>query len=66
MVTEDEIRKAFFEYAAHNELSSYDTPGYYARQILPDAPFFAKANVIQDLIDTGIMVIRGDKWFIRK
>lgn len=49
-----------------NELSSCDTPGYYARQILPDMPFFAKANVIADLIESGIMVIRGDKWFIRK
>ena len=66
MVTEEEIRKAFFEYAAHNELLSIDTPGYYARQILPNAPFFAKANVIADLIESGVMVIRGDRWFIRK
>jgi len=66
MVTEEEIRKAFYEYAEHNELLAIDTPGYYARQILPDAPFFAKANVIQGLIDNGIMVIRGDRWFIMK
>jgi len=66
MVTEEEIRKAFFEYAEHNELSAYDTPGYYARQILPEAPFFAKAKVIADLIESGVMVIRGDHWFIRK
>jgi len=62
----EEIKKAFFDYAAHNELSAFDTPGYFARQILPDAPFFAKANVITDLIESGIMVIRGDRWFIRK
>jgi hypothetical protein len=61
-----EIKKAFFEYAEHNELSACDTPGYYASQILPDAPFFAKANVIADLIESGVMVIRGDRWFIRK
>jgi len=61
-----EIKKAFFEYAEHNELSACDMPGYYARQILPDAPFFAKANVIADLIESGVMVIRGDRWFIRK
>ena len=66
MVTEEEIKKAFFEYAAHNELSSIDTPGYFARQIQPDAPFFAKANVIADLIESGVMVIRGDRWFIRR
>jgi hypothetical protein len=40
MVKEDEIRKTFFEYAEHNELSAYDTAGYFARQILPDASFF--------------------------
>jgi hypothetical protein len=66
MTTEDEIKKAFFEYAAHNELLAIDTPGYFAKQILPDASFYKKANVIQDLIDNGIMVIKGDKWFIRK
>jgi len=66
MVTEEEIRKAFFEYAEHHELLAIDTPGYYARQILPDAPFFAKANVIADLIESGVMVIRDDRWFIRK
>jgi hypothetical protein len=66
MVTEEEIRKAFFEYAAHNELLAIYTPGFYARQILPDASFYAKANVIQDLIDNGIMVIRGDRCFIKK
>jgi hypothetical protein len=64
MISEEEIRKAFFEYAAHNELSAYDTPGYFARQILPDASFYAKANVIQDLIESGVMVIRSDHWFI--
>jgi hypothetical protein len=70
MATEEkrkkEIKIAFFEYAEHNELSACDTPSYYARQILPDAPFVAKANVIADLIESGVMVIRGDRWFLRK
>jgi hypothetical protein len=66
MISEEEIRKAFFEYVEHNELLAIDTLGYYARQILPDAPFFAKANVIADLIESGIMVIRGDHWIIMK
>ena len=61
---EKEIKKAFFEYAEHKELSACDTSGYYARQILPDAPFFAKANVIAYLIESGVMVIRGNRWFI--
>jgi hypothetical protein len=70
MVTEEErkeeVKKAFFEYAAHNMLSVFDTPGYFARQILPQESFFMKANVIQDLIDSGVMVIRGEKWIIKK
>jgi len=49
----EEIKKAFFEYAAQNTLSAFDTPGYFARQILPDESFFLKANVIQDLIVSG-------------
>jgi hypothetical protein len=61
-----EIKKAFFEYAAHKTLSACDTPGYFARQILPEESFFLKANVIIDLIEAGIMVIRGEKWIIKK
>lgn len=69
MATEDErkeeIKKAFFEYATHNTLSAFDTPGYFARQILPDEDFFFKANVIQDLIESGVMVMRGERWIIK-
>ena len=61
----EEIEKSFFEYAAHNTLSAFDTPGYFARQILPQESFFLKADVIQDLIDSGVMVIRGEKWIIK-
>jgi hypothetical protein len=28
----EEIKKAFFEYAAYNTLSAFNTPGYYARE----------------------------------
>ena len=62
----EEINKAFFEYAAHNELSAFDTAGYFARQILPDETFFLKANVIQGLIDSGVMVMFGEKWILKK
>jgi len=62
----EEIKKAFFEYAKHDELSAVDTPGYFARRILPDESFFLKANVITDLMESGVMVIRGDKWIIKK
>lgn len=62
----EEIKKAFFEYATHNTLSAVDTPGYFARQILPEESFFLKATVIQDLIDAGVIVMRSDKWIIKK
>lgn len=70
MATEEEktqeIKKTFFEYTAHNALSACDTPGYFARQILPEESFFLKANVIADLIELGEMVMRGEKWIIKK
>ncbi len=34
-----EIRHAFFEYAKENELSAFDTPYYFAKQLLPDESF---------------------------
>lgn len=61
----EEIKKAFFEYAAHNTLSAFATPSYCAKQILPDESFFLKAKVIDDLIESGIMVIREDRWVIK-
>jgi hypothetical protein len=69
METEEErkesVKKAFFEYAEHNTLSAFDTPGYFARQILPEESFFLKASVVQDLIDSGVMVMRCEKWVIK-
>jgi hypothetical protein len=58
----EEIKKAFFEYATHNTFSAFDTLGYFARQILPDESFFLKVNVINDLIESDIMVMRGERW----
>jgi len=62
----EEIKKAFFEYAAQNTLSAFDTPGYFARQILPDESFLLKANVITDLIESKVMIIDNGKWIIKK
>ena len=62
----EEIKKAFFEYAEHNTLSAFDSPGYFARQILPEESFFLKANVISNLIESGVMVMRGEQWIIKK
>lgn len=59
MVTEEErkeaVKKAFLEYATDHELSAFDTPGFFARQILPKESFFFEANVITDLIEAGTL-----------
>lgn len=60
------VKNAFLEYAKDNELSAFDTPGYFARQILPQERIFFKANVIQNLIDSGELVMRGARWIIKK
>jgi hypothetical protein len=69
MVTVDErkeeIKRAFLIYAAHNTLPAFDTPGYFAKQILPEESFFLKAKVINDLIESRTMVMRGDWWIFK-
>jgi hypothetical protein len=45
-----EIKEAFFEYAKENDLSAFDTPHYFAKQILPDVSFPLKIKVTGDLI----------------
>jgi hypothetical protein len=60
-----EIKKAFFEYAKHNELSAFDTPCYFTRQILPDESFFLKAKVIEDLMESKVMVMRGKNGLLK-
>lgn len=69
MTTEEEkiqeIRQALFEYAKENELSSFDTSHYFAKQFLPDEPFFLKRTVIADMIESGNMVVDNGKWVIK-
>ena len=62
----EEIKQAFFEYSNHDTLSAFDTPGYFARQFLSKESFFLKANVISELIESGVMVMRGENWIIKK
>lgn len=61
-----EIKKAFFEYTKNYELSAFDTSGYFARQILPEESFLLRAKVIEDLIESKVMVMRGEKWIIKE
>ena len=70
MPTEEErkenIRKAFFQYAHEHELPDVNTMSYYSRQFLPDESFFLKREVLNELIESGIMVSRKGKWLIKK
>ena len=61
----EEIKKAFFEYAKENELSAFDTSGYFARRILPNESFYLKVKVIEGLMESGVMVMMGEKWIIK-
>jgi hypothetical protein len=58
------IKKAFLEYAKRNELSAFSTPYFLAKQFLPEESLFLKMEVIQKLIDAGIVKIIKDKWVI--
>jgi hypothetical protein len=70
MPTEEErkqkIRKAFFQYAQENDMPDINTMSYYSRQFLPDESFFMKRQVLNELIESGIMVSRNGKWLIKK
>jgi hypothetical protein len=61
-----EIKTAFSEYTTQNTLLVFDTPGYFARRFLPDVFFFLKVNVIQDLIEAGVMAVICERWIIKK
>ena len=69
MTTEEEriqeIKKAFLEYAKENELSAFDTPQYFAKQILPNVSFILKIKVIGDLIESKMMVEDNKRLFIK-
>jgi uncharacterized protein affecting Mg2+/Co2+ transport len=58
------IKKAFLEYAKRNELSAFVTPYYLAKQFLPEESLFLKMEVIQNLINVGIVKIIKEKWII--
>jgi hypothetical protein len=58
------IKIAFLQYAKKNELSAFSTPYYLAKQILPEESLFLKMEIIQNLIDAGIIKIIKDKWII--
>jgi len=62
---ENQIFKALLDYASKNELSAFDTPSYFARQILPEESFFLKVKVISDLIELDIMIMDKEKRIIR-
>ena len=51
-----EIKKAFLEYAKENELSAFDTPQYFAKQILPKVSFPLKIKVISELIESELII----------
>jgi hypothetical protein len=51
-----EIRKAFLEYTKENELSAFDTPHYFAKQILPKESFSLKIKVISELIESELII----------
>lgn len=61
----ENIKKVFLEYARKNELSALNTTSYYARQFLPEESFFLKREVINDLINSGIMVPENGKYIIK-
>jgi hypothetical protein len=65
-MTEEEIKRAFLEYAKKNELSAFNTPYYFAKQILPDESLFLKQCVIEELKEAGIMVVSNKKWVIKE
>jgi hypothetical protein len=60
-----EIKHAFFEYAKENELSAFDTPQYFAKQILPNVSFPLKIKVIGDLIESEMIVEVNQKLVIK-
>jgi len=70
MPTEEErkeiIKKAFLEYAKEHELPDINTMSFYARQFLPEESFFLKRQVLNELIESGVMVSRNGKWLIKK
>jgi len=38
---------------------------FYARQFLPEESFFLKRDVLNELIEAGVMVSRKGKWILK-
>jgi hypothetical protein len=64
MATE-EIKQAFLKYAKENELSAFNTPYYFAKQILSNESLFLKMKIIEELMESGIMQMINEKWVIK-
>lgn len=61
----EDIRKAFLEYAQKHDMPDINTMSYYSRQFLPEESFLLKREVLDELIESGIMVARNGKWIIQ-
>lgn len=70
MPTEEErkqiIKLSFLEYTQEHELPDVNTMSFYSRQFLPDESFFLKREVLNELIESGIMISKNGKWIITK
>jgi len=60
------IKLAFLEYAHEHELPNVNTMSYYSRQFLPEESFFLKRDVLNELIESGVMISRNGKWILKK
>ncbi len=63
---EQNIMRAFFEYARDNELPAIRTFYFFARQILPNESIVLKHCIIMCLIESGGMQIVDEKWIIKE
>ena len=70
MPTEEErkqiIKLAFLEYAHEHELPDINTMSFYARQFLSDESFFLKRQVLNELIESRVMISGNGKWIFKK
>jgi len=59
------IKLAFLEYAQEHELPDVNTMSFYSRQFLPDESFLLKRQVLNELIESGVMISGNGKWIIK-
>jgi len=69
MDTEEElkenIKKAFLEYEQGHELPAINTMSFYSRQFLPEESFLLKRQILNELIETGVIISRDGKYIIK-